>query len=200
MTETNPTDTNPTDSDTSASPKGAGRKMLLDMGPLAVFFITNYITEDIMLAIGVLIGTTIVALAAGWMLERRLSMMALFGCLAVAFFGGLSLYFDNELFIKIKPTVLTCLLAALIAGGRLLGRNPLGAIMGSQLKMTAAGWRAISWLWVAMFLCTALANEIAWRTLSTNDWVTFKVFGITAISLVFTVISVPVMTKHQIEE
>ena len=205
MTETNPTDTNPTDtnptgSDTSASPKGAGRKMLLDMGPLVIFFITNYLTEDIMLAIGVLIGTTIVALAAGWMLERRLSMMALFGCIAVAFFGGLSLYFDNELFIKIKPTVLTCLLAALIAGGRLLGRNPLGAIMGSQLKMTDAGWRAISWLWVAMFLSTALANEIAWRMLSTNDWVTFKVFGITAISLVFTVISVPVMTKHQIED
>jgi len=194
------TETNSTETDNSAAPKGAGRKMLLDMGPLVIFFITNYITEDIMLAIGVLIGTTIVALAAGWMLERRLSMMALFGCIAVAFFGGLSLYFDNELFIKIKPTVLTCLLAALIAGGRLLGRNPLGAIMGSQLKMTDAGWRAISWLWVAMFLSTALANEIAWRMLSTNDWVTFKVFGITAISLVFTVISVPVMTKHQIED
>ena len=194
------TETNSTETDNSAAPKGAGRKMLLDMGPLVIFFITNYITEDIMLAIGVLIGTTIVALAAGWMLERRLSMMALFGCIAVAFFGGLSLYFDNELFIKIKPTVLTCLLAALIAGGRLLGRNPLGAIMGSQLKMTDAGWRAISWLWVAMFFSTALANEIAWRTLSTNDWVTFKVFGITAISLVFTVISVPVMTKHQIED
>ena len=194
------TETNSTETDNSAAPKGAGRKMLLDMGPLVIFFITNYITEDIMLAIGVLIGTTIVALAAGWMLERRLSMMALFGCIAVAFFGGLSLYFDNELFIKIKPTVLTCLLAALIAGGRLLGRNPLGAIMGSQLKMTDAGWRAISWLWVAMFLSTALANEIAWRMLSTNDWVTFKVFGITAISLVFTVISVPVMTRHQIED
>ena len=194
------TETNSTETDNSAASKGAGRKMLLDMGPLVIFFITNYITEDIMLAIGVLIGTTIVALAAGWMLERRLSMMALFGCIAVAFFGGLSLYFDNELFIKIKPTVLTCLLAALIAGGRLLGRNPLGAIMGSQLKMTDAGWRAISWLWVAMFLSTALANEIAWRMLSTNDWVTFKVFGITAISLVFTVISVPVMTKHQIED
>ena len=194
------TETNSTETDNSAAPKGAGRKMLLDMGPLVIFFITNYITEDIMLAIGALIGTTIVALAAGWMLERRLSMMALFGCIAVAFFGGLSLYFDNELFIKIKPTVLTCLLAALIAGGRLLGRNPLGAIMGSQLKMTDAGWRAISWLWVAMFLSTALANEIAWRMLSTNDWVTFKVFGITAISLVFTVISVPVMTRHQIED
>ena len=153
-----------------------------------------------MLAVGLLVAATVVALAAGWMLERRISMMALFGCVAVAFFGGLSLYFDNELFIKIKPTVLTVLLAAVIAGGRLLGRNLLGLLMGTQLRMRDAGWRALSWLWIAMFLTTALANEIAWRSLSTDDWVTFKVFGITAISLLFAVLSVPVMTKHQIED
>lgn len=183
-----------------AAPQGQGRKLLLDLGPLVVFFATNYITGDFMLAVGLLVAATVVALATGWMLERRISMMALFGCVAVAFFGGLSLYFDNELFIKIKPTVLTVLLAAVIAGGRLLGRNPLGLLMGTQLRMRDAGWRALSWLWVAMFLTTALANEIAWRSLSTDDWVTFKVFGITAISLLFAVLSVPVMTKHQIED
>jgi len=177
-----------------------GRKFLLDLGPLVVFFAANYITGDFMLAVQILVGTTVVALAAGWILERHVSMMALVGCVAVAFFGGLSVYFDNDLFIKIKPTVLTCLLAAVIAGGRLIGRNPLGAIMGSQIRMHDAGWRAISWVWVAMFLTTALANEIAWRSLSTDDWVTFKVFGITGISLIFTVISVPIMTRHQIED
>jgi len=189
-----------TDTQKEAAPQGQGRKLLLDLGPLVVFFATNYITDDFMLAVGLLVAATVVALAAGWMLERRISMMALFGCVAVAFFGGLSLYFDNELFIKIKPTVLTVLLAAVIAGGRLLGRNPLGLLMGTQLRMRDAGWRALSWLWVAMFLTTALANEIAWRSLSTDDWVTFKVFGITAISLLFAVLSVPVMTKHQIED
>ena len=189
-----------TDMQKDAAPQGQGRKLLLDLGPLVVFFATNYITGDFMLAVGLLVAATVVALATGWMLERRISMMALFGCVAVAFFGGLSLYFDNELFIKIKPTVLTVLLAAVIAGGRLLGRNPLGLLMGTQLRMRDAGWRALSWLWVAMFLTTALANEIAWRSLSTDDWVTFKVFGITAISLLFAVLSVPVMTKHQIED
>lgn len=189
-----------TDTQKDAAPQGQGRKLLLDLGPLVVFFATNYITGDFMLAVGLLVAATVVALAAGWMLERRISMMALFGCVAVAVFGGLSLYFDNELFIKIKPTVLTVLLAAVIAGGRLLGRNPLGLLMGTQLRMRDAGWRALSWLWVAMFLTTALANEIAWRSLSTDDWVTFKVFGITAISLLFAVLSVPVMTKHQIED
>ena len=177
-----------------------GRKLLLDLGPLVVFFATNYMTGDFMLAVKLLVGATLVALAAGWILERRVSMMALVGCIAVAFFGGLSVYFDNDLFIKIKPTVLTCLLAAAIAGGRLIGRNPLGAIMGTQLRLSDEGWRAISWLWVAMFLTTALANEIAWRTMTTDAWVTFKVFGITAISLVFGAVSIPIMTRHQIED
>ena len=177
-----------------------GRRMLLDLGPLVVFFATNYFTGDFMLAVRVLVGTTVMALAAGWVLERRVSMMALVGCVAVAFFGGLSVWFEDDFFIKIKPTVLTCLLAAVIAGGRLIGRNPVGAIMGTQIRMSAAGWRATSWLWVAMFLTMALANEIAWRTMTTDDWVTFKVFGLTAISLVFTVISVAIMTRHQIEE
>jgi intracellular septation protein len=184
----------------SGNAERPGRKLLLDLGPLAVFFAVNYATGDFMLAVKVLVGTTVVTLAAGWLLERRVSMMALVGCIAVAFFGGLSVYFENDMFIKIKPTVLTVLLAVVIAVGRLIGRNPLGAIMGTQLRMSDAGWCAISWLWVAMFLTTALANEIAWRTMSTDDWVTFKVFGITAISLVFTVISVPIMTRHQIEE
>jgi len=191
---------NPAAQSEGAPAERPGRKLLLDLGPLVVFFAVNYMTADFMLAVKVLVGTTVVTLAVGWMLERRVSMMALVGCIAVAFFGGLSVYFDNDLFIKIKPTVLTCLLAAVIAGGRLIGRNPLGAIMGTQLRMSDTGWRAISWLWVAMFLTTALANEIAWRTMSIDDWVTFKVFGITAISLVFTVISVPIMTRHQIEE
>ena len=185
---------------TQRAPEKPGRKLLLDLGPLVVFFAANYMTGDFMMAVQLLVGATVIALAAGWVLERRVSMMALVGCVAVAFFGGLSVYFDNELFIKIKPTVLTCLLAAVIAGGRLMGMNPIGAIMGSQIRMTDEGWRALSWIWVAMFLTTALANEIAWRSLSTDDWVTFKVFGITTISLVFGGGSVPIMTKHQIED
>jgi len=191
---------NPAAQSEGAPAERPGRKLLLDLGPLVVFFAVNYMTADFMLAVKVLVGTTVVTLAVGWMLERRVSMMALVGCIAVAFFGGLSVYFDNDLFIKIKPTVLTCLLAAVIAGGRLMGMNPIGAIMGSQIRMTDEGWRALSWIWVAMFLTTALANEIAWRSLSTDDWVTFKVFGITTISLVFGAVSVPIMTKHQIED
>ena len=195
MTETN----HPANSD-DKKPAHSGRRFMLDMGPLLLFFGANYLYHDLMFSIKVLVGATLIALAISWRLERRIPMMAAFGCLALVFFGGLSLYFDNELFIKIKPTVVTFLLAAAIAGGRLMGRNPLAAIMGGQMKLTDKGWGLITWLWALMFLTTGVANEIAWRVLSTDDWITFKVFGITGISLIFVVISVPLLQKHQIED
>jgi len=185
---------------TEAAPAGNGRRMLLDFGPLLLFFLVNYFYKDLILSVKVLVVATVISLGFSWFIERRLPVMAAFGCAALVFFAGLTIYFDDEVFIKVKPTVLTLVFAAAIAGGRLLGRNPLAALMGQQLKLTAAGWRAISWLWVAMFVSSAIANEIAWRLLSTDDWVTFKVFGLTGISLLFVVLSVPVMHKHQIDD
>ena len=182
------------------TPPSNWRRMLLDFGPLLLFFGANYLYSDLMFSVKVLVVATIVSLAASWVLERRIPMMAAFGCAALVFFAGLTLYFDNELFIKIKPTILTLMFAAAIAGGRAMGRNPLAAIMGSQVKLTNDGWRIMSWLWVAMFVCSALANEIAWRTLSTDSWVTFKVFGLTGISLGFVMLSLPIIQKHQIND
>ena len=177
-----------------------GRKMLFDFGPLLLFFGTNYIYSDLMLSVKVLVAATLVSLALSWHFDRQISLMAAIGCTALVFFAGLTLYFDNEFFIKIKPTVVTLLFAALIAGGRLLGRNPLAAIVGKQINLTAQGWRAISWLWVAMFMTSAIANEVAWRSLSTDDWITFKVFGLTGISFLFFALSVPILQKHQVQD
>ena len=177
-----------------------GRKMLFDFGPLLLFFGTNYIYSDLMLSVKILVAATLVSLALSWHFDRQISVMAAVGCAALVFFAGLTLYFDNELFIKIKPTVVTLMFAVLIAGGRLLGRNPLAAIIGKQITLTAQGWRAISWLWVAMFVTSAIANEVAWRILSTDDWITFKVFGLTGISLLFFAFSVPILQKHQLQD
>ena len=177
-----------------------GRKMLSDFGPLLLFFGTNYIYSDLMLSVKVLVAATLVSLALSWHFDRQISLMAAVGCAALVFFAGLTLYFDNELFIKIKPTVVTLLFAALIAGGRLLGHNPLAAIIGKQINLTAQGWRAISWLWVAMFVTSAIANELAWRSLSTDDWITFKVFGLTGISFLFFAFSLPILQKHQSQD
>ena len=190
--------TPPVKSENADTPPSNGRRMLLDFGPLLLFFGANYLYGDLMFSVKVLVAATLVSLGISWISERRIPMMAAFGCGALVFFAGLTLYFDNELFIKIKPTILTLMFAAAIAGGRALGHNPLAAIMGAQVKLTDAGWRIMSWLWVAMFSCSALANEIAWRTLSTDAWVTFKVFGLTGISLAFIAISLPIIHKHQI--
>ena len=114
-----------------------GRKMLFDFGPLLLFFGTNYIYSDLMLSVKVLVAATLVSLALSWHFDRQISLMAAVGCVALVFFASLTLYFDNELFIKIKPAVVTLLFAALIAGGRLLGRNPLAAIVGKQINLTA---------------------------------------------------------------
>ena len=116
-----------------------GRKMLFDFGPLLLFFVTNYIYSDLMLSVKVLVVATLASLVLSWHFDRKISVMAAVGCAALVFFAGLTLYFENELFIKIKPTVVTLLFATLIAGGRLLGRNPLAAIIGKQITLTAQG-------------------------------------------------------------
>ena len=177
-----------------------GRRTLLDLGPLLLFFGANYLYHDLMLSVKVLVLATIISLGLSWVFERRVPMMAAFGCVALVFFAGLTIYFDNELFIKIKPTVLTLIFAVAIAAGRSLGRNPLAALMGSQIQLDDDGWGKLSWLWVTMFVCSAIANEIAWRSLSTDSWVTFKVFGLTGISLIFILLTVPVIQKHQLQD
>ena len=180
--------------------KSNGRRTLLDFGPLLLFFGANYFYHDLMFSVKILVLATMVSLGLSWVFERRIPMMAAFGCVALVFFAGLTLYFDNELFIKIKPTVLTLIFAVVIAGGRSLGRNPLAALMGSQIQLDNEGWRKLSWLWVTMFVCSAIANEIAWRSLSTDSWVTFKVFGLTGISLIFVILTLPVIQKHQLQD
>ena len=112
-------------------------------------------------------------------------------------FGPLLLFFGaNYVYHDLMFSVKVLVLATLIS----LGRNPLAALMGSQIKLDSEGWRKLSWLWVSMFVCSAIANEIAWRSLSTDSWVTFKVFGLTGISLIFVVLTLPVIQKHQLQD
>ena len=181
-------------------------RFLMEYGPLLAFFITNFgagrfgVEKPIILATSVLVILTAVALVAAWVLERRVPMMTLLAGVAVAFFGGLTIWFDDEYFIKIKPTVISGLFAVVFAVGQLLGRSPIRAIMGSQIKMADAGWTQLTWIWTAMFATSAIANEIAWRSLSTDGWVSFKLFGLTGISLAFGLLSVPVLNRYNQSE
>lgn len=172
---------------------------LLEFGPLVLFFLTNY-TAGIFYGTAVLVAATIIALGVSWHLDKRIPLVPALGCVAVVFFGTLTLVTEDEFFIKIKPTVISSLFAVGLAAGLLVGRNPLKAMLGAQMKMADEGWYKLTYIWMAMFASTAVANEIAWRTLSTDAWVNFKVFGLTGLSLVFAIASVPILNKYQKEE
>ena len=167
---------------------------LIEFAPLLLFFVTNYFA-GIFWGTSVLILATIISLGLIWHLDKRVPIIAALGCVAVAFFGGLTLIFEDEFFIKIKPTVISGLLAMVIFITQLLGKQPMKVLLGKQISLTTRGWSYLAKVWISMFVVTALANEIAWRTLSTDAWVSFKAFGLTGISLIFAVISIPIMTK-----
>ena len=171
---------------------------LLEFGPLVLFFVTNY-AAGIFYGTAILVVATLIALGISWHLDKRIPLVPALGCVAVVIFGSLTLITADEFFIKIKPTVISALFAIALAAGQLMGRNPLKALLGGQMKMQEEGWRKMTYIWMAMFASTAVANEIAWRTLSTDAWVNFKVFGLTGLSLVFAMATVPVLTKYQIE-
>ena len=182
-------------SDSSSSSAEKKHRPILEYGPLILFFITNYFA-GIMWGTGVLVIATVIALTLSWIWDRRIPMMALFGGIAVALFGGLTIFFNDPVFIKIKPTVISLLIAAVLAGGQIIGRNPLKAMLSNQLKLSVVGWRQVTWIWVLMFVVSATANEIAWRNLSDDGWVTFKAFGLTGISMGFALLTLPIMKKH----
>jgi len=172
---------------------------LLEFGPLLLFFVTNY-AAGIYIGTAVLVVATVIALALSWHLDRKIPLVPAVGCAAVVLFGSLTLITEDEFFIKIKPTVISAMFAIGLGVGMLLGRNPLKALLGGQMRMHDAGWQRMTFIWMAMFASTAIANEIAWRMLSTDGWVNFKVFGLTGLSLCFAILTVPVLQKYQIED
>jgi intracellular septation protein len=164
--------------------KKEGYRSILEMGPLLLFFGVNYF-YGIMAGTTVLVISTLLSLALSWYWFKNIPMMAAAGCVAVVFFGGLTIFFDDDFFIKIKPTIVSIIIAGVLASGKILGKNPLAAIMKSAVSLSPEGWNKLTWLWVAMFIIMAIANEIAWRSLTTDQWVSFKAFGIPVLSLGF---------------
>ena len=187
------------------------RKQILELGPLVLFFIGNYFF-GILWGTGILVFATLISISVSWFIDKKIPLMASFGCAAVVFFGVLTLIFDRDvalqtgsevgifLFIKIKPTVVSLLIGLSLIATDLLGYNPLKSIMSSGLNLSPKGWKSLTRLWVVMFISMALANELAWRNLTTDDWVSFKAFGIPILSIVFAVFSIPVIRKYNIEE
>ena len=112
------------------------------------------------------------------------------------FYHHLTLIFQDETFIKIKPTVVSLIVALALIIFQAIGRQPLKLIMSSGIKLTDIGWKYLTYIWVLMFIIMAFANEIAWRNMTTDDWVSFKAFGIPILSIIFAIFSVPVIRKY----
>jgi intracellular septation protein len=191
-------------------------KFALDLGPLLLFFLANarpalfepWLAPLIPAAVatgersGIFVATAVfmvailAALAVSYLLTRRLPVMAVVSAIVVLVFGSATLFFQNETFIKLKPTIIYLLFAGTLFGG-LIFRKPLLAMVFDQMfHLTDEGWRKLTVRWALFFVALAVLNEIIWRTQSTDTWVTFKVFGVMPLTFVFAALQYPLLMKH----
>ena len=174
-------------------------KLLIDLGPLAVFFIF-YTRGDLKTAILPFMIATIIAVLFSYILEKKIPIMPTVGAAIILIFGGLTIYFDNETFFKMKPTIINLLFAGILYGGIILNKSLLRYLLGAALKLQDEGWDILTKRWIGFFIALAILNEIIWRTQTTDMWVNFKVFGILPITFIFTLTQFSTIKKYQIED
>ena len=174
-------------------------KLLIDIGPLAVFFIF-YTRSGLQASILPFMIATVIAVMFSYILEKKIPIMPTVGAGIVLIFGGLTIYFDNEVFFKMKPTIINLLFALILYGGMLIRKPLLKILLGAALKLEEEGWRILTYRWIGFFIALAILNEIVWRTQSTDIWVNFKVFAILPITFIFTMTQFPLIKKYQIED
>ena len=174
-------------------------KLLIDIGPLAVFFIF-YTRSGLQASILPLMIATVIAVLFSYIIEKKIPIMPTVGAGIVLIFGGLTIYFDNEVFIKMKPTIINLIFAIILYGGMLVKKPLLKILLGAALRLEDEGWRILTYRWIGFFIALAVLNEIVWRTQTTDIWVNFKVFGILPITFIFTMTQFPLIKKHQIDD
>jgi intracellular septation protein len=201
-------------------------KLLLEIGPLAVFFLTFRYGEEIManpsmfsaleaitgaealrgqsgpilVATAFFMVAITISLTVSWLLTRSLPRMAVVTAVVVAVFGGLTLWLQDETFIKMKPTIVNGIFALILGFGLLQGRSYLKYLMGEVMPLDDEGWMIFTRRWVMFFIFLAILNEVIWRTQSTDFWVSFKTFANLPITLVFMAFQFPLLKRHSLEE
>jgi|SRR4051812_18103783 intracellular septation protein len=188
-------------------------KLSLEMGPLALFFlantrpqlfaailpatITSHANAGIFIATAVFMVATIVALSISYVLTRHLPVMPLVSGVVVLAFGGLTLWLQDETFIKMKPTIINGLFGIVLLGGLAVGRPLITYVLDAVFDLTDEGWRKLTFRWGLFFLFLAVLNEIVWRNVSTDNWVSFKVFGTMPLTFLFAAAQVPLLMRHE---
>lgn len=173
-------------------------KIALDLGPLLIFFAANAV-GGIFTATLVFMFAITASVAITFAIERKVSPMALLTFALVLIFGGLTLWLSNENFIKIKPTILYTMFAAVLVSGLAFNRLFIKYLLGRTLQLADPAWRALTWRWSVFFLALAIMNEFVWRNTSTDTWVAFKVWGVFPMTLLFALSQTPFIARHQIE-
>jgi intracellular septation protein len=188
-------------------------KLALELGPLVLFFFVNargksiidsyglasIFPEPIFLATGVFMVAMLISLAVSWVLTRHLAIMPLITGIVVLVMGGLTLWLQDDTFIKVKPTIVNTFFGAVLLIGLAFGRSLLAYVFDAAFALDAEGWRKLTLRWGLFFFVLAALNEIVWRTQSTDFWVAFKVWGIMPITMIFAMAQLPLMQKHMIE-
>ncbi|MFC4174097.1 septation protein A [Microvirga sp. GCM10011540] len=183
-------------------------KLVLELGPLVLFFLTNAYADRfgyadnqrIYAATAIFVVATVVALAVNYVLIRKLPIMPMVSAVVVLVFGGLTLALQNDVFIKLKPTIVNTLFGLVLLGGLYFRKPLLAIVLDSMFELTEEGWRKLTFRWALFFFALAALNEIVWRTQTTDFWVSFKVFGIMPLTVLFAVAQTPLLLRHEIRK
>jgi intracellular septation protein len=171
-------------------------KLAVEVGPLAVFFIVNA-RAGIFWGTGVFMVATIASLIASRILFGRIPVMPLVSGVCVMVFGGLTLWLQDDHFIKIKPTIVNSLFAGALFIGLFAGQSLLRIVFGEVFRLTDEGWRKLTLRWAFFFAFLAVLNEIMWRSFSTDTWVSFKVFAVMPLTMAFAVAQVGLLRQYE---
>ena len=188
--------------------KSSLTKSILEFGPILIFFLAYKYApippnfdgdpnlEQIIFATKIFIPVIFISLLLGWFQTNEIAKMPLFSAIIILIFGGLTIWLRDETFIKMKPTILYVLFAAILSFGLLNGKSYLRSLMGTTLPMAEVGWLIITRRFIGFFIFLALLNELIWRLFSTDFWVSFKTFGLPILVLVFFFSQAGIIQKH----
>jgi intracellular septation protein len=171
-------------------------KLLVELGPLLLFFFVNS-RAGIFWGTGTLVVATAVSIVVSRVMFGKLAIMPLVSAFFVIIFGGLTLWLADDLFIKLKPTIVNLIFASVLLGGLAVGHSLLRHLFGDVFKLTDEGWRQLTLRWGLFFVALAVLNEIVWRNFSTDTWVSFKVFGIMPLTMIFGISQMGLLKTHE---
>ena len=177
-------------------------KLITDFGPLVIFFSFYYKSgKNLQVAIPPLIIATLISVFIVWVLEKKLPFVPLLGGILITFFGGLTIYFKDPIFIYMKPTIINIIFDLGLFFGKYFTKEPLlKLILGKSLPLSDEGWSILNFRWIWFFFALAILNELIWRTQTEEFWVNFKVWGMLPITFIFTAFQIPLIKKYSQNE